>query len=100
MAEDTINEELLEAVKADLELLEEELKVELPKISTQLERINKNLRINPELVHLLSDEQIAPFYQAYMRMAEVEKSVKPKAKGKGRKLKDADSDGNKFSDLL
>ena len=100
MSQNEIDDQLLEAVRSDMAELEEELKQELPKISEQLIRINQNLRQNPELVLLLDDEEIAPFYQAYMRMAEVEKSMKPAKKGRAKKLKDSDENGNKLTDLL
>lgn len=95
-----IDPQVLEAVRADMAELAEELTKELPQISIQLERINKNLRPNPELVLLLDDDEIAPFYQAYMRMAEVQKLTKPAKKGGSKKPPAADANGNLFADML
>lgn len=62
-----------------------------PSIHTHLELLNNNLRRNPELIHLLSEEEIAPYYKAVIAKADIVLApVKAKAKAKAEtKEKDA-----------
>lgn len=94
--------EVLEVLKQELIELGNQLLEEKPILTDVLERVNKNLRQYPELTHLLTDDEIKPLYQVYVRMAEVEKTVAAKSKGGkgGRKLKDSDQNGTKFIDII
>lgn len=89
-------EELLDKVVPLLAQLEEELQVENPEIENYIMQVNQNLREFPELVHLLSDEQIAPLYHAIMSKANVVKEVKKSRSRKGSKglLSDGTSPGD------
>lgn len=51
-----------------------------PNIRGHLELLNNNLRRNPELVHLLSEEDIAPYYKAVVAQAELVFAPVKKAK--------------------
>lgn len=89
--------ELLENARLLTRDLEQQLVEDEPDLKTFLRQINEQLRQFPELVHLLSDEEIAPVYKARMRLTNTEVSVK-KSKKKGSKgLLD---DGKKLADLL
>lgn len=61
-----------------------------PAIHTHLEALNINLRKNPELIHLLTEEQIAPYYKAVVAQAElVLQPIKKKAAAAKAKKEDA-----------
>src|SRR5690606_7622616 len=80
-----------------LKALEEALQTEAPGIENYIKDINNNLREFPELVHLLSDEQIKPIYSAYRAQTGVAIATKrAKTKKSGTKL----SDGRSVGDLL
>lgn len=99
MAElDESKQELLDTVKQEMFDLGVQLQEEVPEIATILRSINNNLRQFPELVHLLSDDEIEPFYQAYMRMSAVEATATKKKTP--NKLPSTDASGNKLADLL
>lgn len=42
-----------------------------PDLKASMAAINKNLRQHPELIHLLTDEQIAPLYRTILAVNEV-----------------------------
>lgn len=61
-----------------------------PAIHTHLEALSVNLRKNPELIHLLTEEQIAPYYKAVIAQADlVLQPVKKKAAATKAKKEDA-----------
>lgn len=90
--------ELLEACLVQVAALEQCLLDSKPELKTAMREINDQLRQFPELVHLLSDEQIAPIYKARMQLTGVEVSVtKSKKKGKSKGLLPT---GESLGDLL
>lgn len=78
--------------------LEQELQAENPNIQNYLRMVGDNLRQFPDLVHLLSDEQIKPIYDAKRQETQVE-IVKKTAKSRGRGKSILD-DGKLAGDLL
>lgn len=90
--------EKLNVVLPKIAQLEQELQEENPGIDKWLGDINKDLRQYPELVHLLSDEQIKPIYSAVRRKTDVKISVKASRAKKGTKGKL--DDGRSVTDLL
>ena len=91
------NAEKVEQILPLIAQLEQELQVENPEIESYLRKINHNLRELPDLVHLLTDDQIAPIYQAMLKKSNVVIEVK-KSRAKGKKgLLD---DGTSVADWL
>lgn len=90
--EDSSGEEHLPALKAILKQLDEELEKEAPDLGSYLEKINKNLRQFPDLGHLLTDEEIAPLYDATLRKASVVLNPPKKSKGKSKVKNDSQAD--------
>lgn len=89
--------EKLDSILPKLTQLEQELNEENPEIDSYLKLINDNLRQFPDLVHLLSDEQIKPLYSAMRKKTDIQISVKAnKKKGKAGIL----DDGRVVGDLL
>jgi hypothetical protein len=80
-----------------LKRLEEELKTENPGIQNYIKDINNNLREFPELLHLLSDEDIKPIYSALKQQTGVAIMTKKSKSRKGDKLL---ADGRTAGDLL
>lgn len=69
---------VLEALDVEMERVAREDGA--PDIRNHLEALNNNLRKNPELIHLLTEEQIAPYYKAVVAQADlVLQPVKKKA---------------------
>lgn len=87
----------LSTILPKINSLENELQQENPNIHLYLKDINENLREFPDLVHLLSDEQIAPIYSAMRQLTGVAIAVKVAKKSKKNNLLD---DGSKVADLL
>jgi hypothetical protein len=83
--------EVLESVKSVLGAIDVELQRVAdedgaPAIRNHLELLNANLRKHPELVHLLPEEDIAPYYKAMMKQADLLlQPIKKKAKEKTEK---------------
>lgn len=93
---------MLLSVKELLVALNEKLQEELPDISDVLNKLNLQLRKRPELTYMLTDEEIQPLYEAYMRKSFAKKEEK-KSKGKGGKKfgsSPVDSSGNSVADLV
>lgn len=73
-----MNEKIISDVDAEkigkvlekLERLSDLLEVQAPDIANHMLAINRDLRQYPELVHLLSDEQIAPIYRGAIQMSQ------------------------------
>lgn len=80
-----------------LSSLQQALETECEGIEGYIKDINNNLREFPELVHLLSDEQIQPIYLAYKQQTGTVISVKKAKSKKGDKLLE---DGRTAGDLL
>lgn len=59
-----------------LQALQQALEEQNPNINGYLKSISENLRQFPELVHLLSDEQIKPIYSAMRQQTSVVISAK------------------------
>lgn len=59
--------------------IEETLQKENPEIELYMVKINQNLRQFPELIHLLTDEQIAPYYKAVLKQANIKLAPKKAA---------------------
>lgn len=83
--------EVLESVKGILSAIDVELQRVAdedgaPAIRNHLELLNANLRRNPELIHLLSEEDIAPYYKAMIKQADLLlQPIKKKAAVKSEK---------------
>lgn len=87
----------LEAVKQKLQELKSQLEVDEPDISNYLFLIRDELKLHPELVYLLSAEEIAPIYHAIMAQSKVQVQIKSaRKKGKASVL----DDGRSVADLL
>lgn len=82
----TVLDEVVGVMKEiDAELGRVAAEDEAPDIKSHMARISTNLRKFPDLVHLLSDEQIEPYYKAALKMADV---ILAPAKKKAAKKKD------------
>lgn len=83
--------------------IEEALLREDPEMPNYIKWINNEVRQYPELMHLLTDEQIAPIYQGIMKVTGVQIAVtksragKSTAKSKNTGLLD---DGTSVGSLL
>lgn len=80
-----------------LELLEQALQQEAPEIESYMREINTDLRQFPELVFALSDDQIAPLYQAILKKTNTVIEVKTKRKRGSKNILD---DGSSVADAL
>ena len=56
--------------------IEAQLQRENPKIENYMVEINQNLRSFPDLIHLLTDEQIAPYYKAVLKQSNIKLAPK------------------------
>ena len=96
MQQNTIPEDVISNVREvmaaiDAELLRVSTEDEAPDIKDHMARINTNLRKFPDLVHLLSDDDIAPYYKACLKIADtVLQPAKKKAAAKTAKAEDAE----------
>lgn len=73
------NAEALATILPMLASLEAELNKEAPDIKLWMYQLNNNLRMFPELVLLLKDEEIKPYYQAIQSQTMVAITKPPKA---------------------
>lgn len=76
---DTQSAQLAE-ILPKLESLRIALEEQNPNVRNYLKLINENLRLFPDLVHLLSDEQITPIYSALRAETQVFISAKESKK--------------------
>lgn len=65
-------EQLVEQATILLDKLRVQLEAEVPQLKQAMATVNNYLREFPDLVHILTDEQIAPLYQAMMTEAKVQ----------------------------
>jgi len=72
-------ESILRDCIACIAALSEQLDAEIPQLHQAMVRTNNYLRQYPDLIHLLTDEQIAPLYQAMVSQAGIQAAM-PKAK--------------------
>ncbi len=87
-----INSAAIEEILPKLAALQEALETNNPDIAGYMKGIKQNLSMFPDLVHLLSDEQIKPIYSAARAQTQVviaTKAAKKKVDGKASK---ADND--------
>ena len=56
--------------------IEAQLQSENTQIENYMVEINQNLRSFPDLIHLLTDEQIAPYYKAVLKQANIKLAPK------------------------
>lgn len=91
------NAELIAGILPKLQALDEALLAQAPTIRNHLQDINDNLREFPDLVHLLTDEQIRPIYSALRAHTNVEIAARA-SKAKGPKTSAADK--QMLNDLL
>lgn len=91
--------EKIAVVLPKIEQLAQELQSENPEIDKYMKFINDDLRQYPELVHLLSDEQIKPLYSAMRQKTDITISVKASRGGK-KKTKGLLDNGKMLGDLL
>ena len=94
---DTEQQLQVSAILPKLDSLRQALETENDDIENWIKDINNNLREFPELLHLLSDEQIQPIYLAYKAVTQVQISTKKAKSKKGERLLD---DGRMAGDLL
>lgn len=66
-----IPQQALDSILEVMAALDKELKEENPQLEQHCVLINNNLRSFPDLIHLLTDEQARPFYNAMMLKANV-----------------------------
>jgi len=86
----TLNNALLSTIQAQLTALRAKQDLSAPDINTWMQELNHNIRLNPELIHLLPDEDRAILYQAVIELSKIAiappvKVPKPKAEPKGKK---------------
>jgi hypothetical protein len=87
----------VEDILPKLENLRQCLEAEAPNIEQHLMEINNDLRQYPDLTFMLTDEQIAPIYQAILKKENIVIAVKQsKKRGSNSKL----DDGRTVADLL
>lgn len=90
-------QETLTACIAKCEELRTALLTDDPDMMGYLRQINEQMRQFPELVHMLTDEQIAPVYQAMMKRTGIAISV---TKSKSKKSSGLLEDGRSLGDVL
>lgn len=102
--QETVGPELTEEqqtlYEGALEVCEElkmQLQEEAPELGSLMRQISEQMRQFPELVHLLSDEEIASVYQARLSQTKTHISV---AKSKSRKSKGLLPTGESLGDVL
>jgi hypothetical protein len=87
---------MISVILPKINILREALLAQAPEIANHLKEINEDLRQYPDLVHLLSDDDIAPIYSAIMEQSNVEIT----AKAAKKKTTFSDSDKNLLNSLL
>lgn len=87
----------VEDIVPKLDNLSQMLDANAPGIENHLKEINEDLRQYPDLVFLLSDEQISPIYRAILKHENVVIKVKEAKKRKNNSLLD---DGTSVASLL
>lgn len=96
------NAEVIAKILPKLSTLDEMLEAQAPGLKNYLLEINEDLRQYPDLVHLLSDEQIKPIYSALRAVTNTvitAKAAKATKEVKGTKKVSAE-DGNMLANLL
>lgn len=85
-----VTQQIMDQVLATMAELDAELTQESPQIEQYCVRINQNLRQFPDMIHLLTDEQAAPYYKAMVKKAEL--VLQPLKAKKAKTLKVAPPD--------
>lgn len=96
------NAEVIAKILPKLSILDEMLEAQAPGLKNYLLEINEDLRQYPDLVHLLTDEQIKPIYSALRAVTNTvitAKAAKANKEVKGTKKVSAD-DGAMLANLL
>ena len=70
-ADSTLTNSLLSTIKSQLIELRSKQDLSAPDIHTWMQELNHNIRLNPELVHLLPDEDRATLYQAVIELSKI-----------------------------
>jgi hypothetical protein len=86
------NSAAIEEILPKLAILQEALETNNPDIAGYMKAIKQNLSMFPDLVHLLSDEQIKPIYSAARAVSQVviaTKAAKKKTEGKASQADNA-----------
>lgn len=70
-AESTLSSQLLTTLRSQILTLREKQDLSAPDIHTWMQELNINIRLNPELIHLLPDEDRATLYQAVIELSKI-----------------------------
>lgn len=76
VAVETQSDPQMEPILKVMRNIEAQLQCENPQIENYMVEINQNLRSFPDLIHLLTDEQIAPYYKAVLKQANIKLAPK------------------------
>jgi hypothetical protein len=96
------NAEVISRILPKLQQLDSMLESQAPGLKNYLLEINEDLRQYPDLVHLLTDEQIKPIYSSLRAITNTvitAKAAKANKEVKGTK-KVSSEDGNMLANLL